>query len=334
MWGTLSDERKSLAFAIAAGPRQRSHSCVRIPRDSWPYLILSDSRFPNLVGQVPVFISSRYRVAWLCPQALGSLLVASYDSQVYGRDIGTRLHAGNSTHWIDYSGNFAVYPWQGPHRKHSHYCWNVFTETSLRKGHSADHIENSLSIVAQSLLWYVFTGLLSSNGRRLFLYAGWLEHVLRFLWLISSCMKQIRHNIFTCMGVRVTMIGFISTLVTISLNYNQYSAIADLHTLQFIVVHILGFSVSTSLLLATELNTETSTWDHYVVFLSFLVQSPLNLGNELRLLFTPPVYCSLPQLTTFSPPSKPSARTYRKHVTWSQSVAWRHCLRGNLFADP
>jgi hypothetical protein len=30
---------------------------------------------PNLEGQVPVFISPRNRVAWLYPQALGSLLV-------------------------------------------------------------------------------------------------------------------------------------------------------------------------------------------------------------------------------------------------------------------
>jgi hypothetical protein len=50
------------------------------------------------------------------------------------------------------------------------------------------------------------------------------------------------------------MIGFISTSVIISLNYNQYSAIADLHNLQFTVAHALGFSAFTSRLLATELN--------------------------------------------------------------------------------
>jgi hypothetical protein len=51
------------------------------------------------------------------------------------------------------------------------------------------------------------------------------------------------------------MIGFIGTSVTISLNYYQYSAIADLHTFQFTVTHALGFSVSTSRLLATALNS-------------------------------------------------------------------------------
>jgi hypothetical protein len=67
------------------------------------------------------------------------------------------------------------------------------------------------------------------------------------------------------------MIGFISTSLTIYFNYNQYSAIADLHTFQFTAAHALGFSVSTSRLLATYLNTETSTSNHYEVSLPFLV---------------------------------------------------------------
>jgi hypothetical protein len=32
MWGALSDERTGMPFTIAAGPRQRSHSWVRVPR--------------------------------------------------------------------------------------------------------------------------------------------------------------------------------------------------------------------------------------------------------------------------------------------------------------
>jgi hypothetical protein len=58
------------------------------------------------------------------------------------------------------------------------------------------------------------------------------------------------------------MIGFISTLVTISLNhiyYRQYSAIADLHTFQFTDAYAPGFPVFTSRLLATDLRTETIT---------------------------------------------------------------------------
>jgi hypothetical protein len=39
---------------------------------------------PNLVCQVPVFISPRNREAQIYPRALGSLSVSSYDSQGYG----------------------------------------------------------------------------------------------------------------------------------------------------------------------------------------------------------------------------------------------------------
>jgi hypothetical protein len=88
----LSDERMGLSCTIAAGPRQRSHSRVRVPRDSWPYFTVSDSRLPNLEGQVPVFMSPRNRMAQLYSQALGSLFVASYDSQGYGGGIRPRLH--------------------------------------------------------------------------------------------------------------------------------------------------------------------------------------------------------------------------------------------------
>jgi hypothetical protein len=47
------------------------------------------------------------------------------------------------------------------------------------------------------------------------------------------------------------MIGFIGTSLIICLNYNEYSAIVDLHTLQLTVAHALGFSVFTSRLLVT-----------------------------------------------------------------------------------
>jgi hypothetical protein len=64
-------------FAIAAGPHQRSHSRVRVPRGSRPYFTAQIRDSPNLEGQVPVFISPRNRVAHLYPQALGFLFVAS-----------------------------------------------------------------------------------------------------------------------------------------------------------------------------------------------------------------------------------------------------------------
>jgi hypothetical protein len=37
-----------LSFTLDAGPRQRSHSQVLVPWDSWPHFTVSDSRFPQL----------------------------------------------------------------------------------------------------------------------------------------------------------------------------------------------------------------------------------------------------------------------------------------------
>jgi hypothetical protein len=62
------------------------------------------------------------------------------------------------------------------------------------------------------------------------------------------------------------MIGFIGTSITSSYNRTYYSAISDLLNLQFNVAYALGFSVFTSRLLATDLNAETSTSNHYEIF--------------------------------------------------------------------
>jgi hypothetical protein len=70
------------------------------------------------------------------------------------------------------------------------------------------------------------------------------------------------------------MIGFIGTSITVVLNYNQYSGIANLQNLKFIVAHALGFSVATSRLVAMDLSTVTIISNNCKVFLPFLVQSP------------------------------------------------------------
>jgi hypothetical protein len=104
-----------------------------------------------------------------------------------------------------------------------------------------------------------------------------------FVWTLvffsEAGMTHCNFLVLSCVGwytwrewrVLVRIIGFISTLVTIFLNYiyyRQYSAIADLRTFQFTVAHALGFSVSTSCLLVTDLNTETINSDHSDGFLS------------------------------------------------------------------
>jgi hypothetical protein len=78
-----------LSYTIPAGPRQRSHSQVRVPRDSWPYFTVSDSRLPQAAEPGPcIFIPRLY------PQALGSIFVVSYNSQGYGGGIRPRYHTG------------------------------------------------------------------------------------------------------------------------------------------------------------------------------------------------------------------------------------------------
>jgi hypothetical protein len=88
----LSHKRMGLSFTIAVGPRQCSHSQIRVPRN---YILLTqiwDS--PNLEGKVLVFISPKNRVAQLYLQALSSLSVAPYDSLGYVEVIQPRLHTG------------------------------------------------------------------------------------------------------------------------------------------------------------------------------------------------------------------------------------------------
>jgi hypothetical protein len=48
MWGTISDERMGLLFAISAGPCPcwHSHSQVKVPWDSWLHFTASDLRLP------------------------------------------------------------------------------------------------------------------------------------------------------------------------------------------------------------------------------------------------------------------------------------------------
>jgi hypothetical protein len=88
MWGTLSDERTSLPFTIAA----ESESCA-----THDHILLSQIQdSSNLEGQVPIFISHRNRVGQLYPQALGSLFIASYNLQGYSGGIQTCHHEGST----------------------------------------------------------------------------------------------------------------------------------------------------------------------------------------------------------------------------------------------
>jgi hypothetical protein len=82
MRGALSDERTDQPFTVAAGLRQRSHFWVRVSRDSCPQ--------PGGAGRR--IYTPQEQGSPLYPQALGSLLLASYDLQGYCGGIRTRLH--------------------------------------------------------------------------------------------------------------------------------------------------------------------------------------------------------------------------------------------------
>jgi hypothetical protein len=87
-----SDKRPGLSFTAAGGPRQCSHSRVRVPRDDHT---LSDSRLSQPGGPGPhIYIPQEQGGPVIPPSTLGSLFVASYDSQGYGGGIRTRLHKG------------------------------------------------------------------------------------------------------------------------------------------------------------------------------------------------------------------------------------------------
>jgi hypothetical protein len=70
----------------------------------------------------------------------------------------------------------------------------------------------------------------------------------------------------------------------------KYGIITDLHNFQFTAAPALGLSVFTSCLLATDLNIESSTSNHYEVSLLFRLQSLWNLGNKNSSGLTPPAY--------------------------------------------
>jgi hypothetical protein len=86
MWAALSN----LPFTVAAGPRQRSQSLVRVPLMTIFYCLRFETPpLPNLEGHVPVFKPPRNKVAKLYSQAPGSLSVAFYDSRGFGGGIRT-----------------------------------------------------------------------------------------------------------------------------------------------------------------------------------------------------------------------------------------------------
>jgi hypothetical protein len=60
-----------LSFTIAAEPRQRSHSQVLVPRDSWPHFTVSDSRLPQPRGTGPLIYIPQEQDSAVMPLGTG-----------------------------------------------------------------------------------------------------------------------------------------------------------------------------------------------------------------------------------------------------------------------
>jgi hypothetical protein len=135
-----------LSFTIPAGPRQCSHSQIRVPRDSRSDFTVLDSRLPQPGGPGPRINTARggggggggrggrragaaaggpghvliqhpppppppNRLAQLCTQALHYIFVATYDSQGYGEGLQTCLHMRSG--FVETLNNLYVYLYYG-----------------------------------------------------------------------------------------------------------------------------------------------------------------------------------------------------------------------------
>jgi hypothetical protein len=74
-----------LSFTIVAGPRQRSHSQVRVSRDSWPYFTNSDLRLlqpggPGPPGTGCPSYTPRYRLPFPSPPATRRATVEVFET--------------------------------------------------------------------------------------------------------------------------------------------------------------------------------------------------------------------------------------------------------------
>jgi hypothetical protein len=139
------------------------------------------------------------------------------------------------------------------------------------------------------------------------------------------------------------MIEFISSLATDSLNHTSIQRYRWFAHFPVTAAHALGFQVFTSRLLATDLNIQTSTSNHYEVFLQFRLQSLWNLRSKnssglnrtaYNLLVTAPeLILSLSVILGISLHSRGMNNT-ENTSRGLYSLLWRDCLRRSVFTEP
>jgi hypothetical protein len=105
-WGALCDERTGLSFTIAAGPRQLSHSRVRVPRHSRPYFALSDSRIPQPGGSGPRIYVPQEQGGPLLPPGTKCLLnIQLHGAEPFLRSRKFCSYSRTSQHFIELEGS-------------------------------------------------------------------------------------------------------------------------------------------------------------------------------------------------------------------------------------
>jgi hypothetical protein len=110
MLDALSDERTCL---IAAGPRQRSHSRVRVPWYSWSYFTVSDYRL--LFCRLLWIAGLRWRYSTPPPHGIECVFIWKAGARGSVVGWGTMLQAGRSRDRIPMRWIFSIYLIFQPH---------------------------------------------------------------------------------------------------------------------------------------------------------------------------------------------------------------------------
>jgi hypothetical protein len=135
LWGVLSDERTGLSFVYAAGLCPRSLFWARVPWYLRPYFTGSDLR----------------------------LFVTSYDSQGHGGGIRPRLYMEAELRTTELL-NYSLYSLGTDYPQKTHQLLSNGYHVLLSGMSTHALPNNGCPVVAHTLLWYVFSGLLPSSA--------------------------------------------------------------------------------------------------------------------------------------------------------------------------
>jgi hypothetical protein len=137
-----------LSFTIAAGSRQRTHSQVRVPRDSQPHFVVSDSRLPQPGGSGPrIYISQEQREP-VMPSDTGLLFSSSPTARRATRDILNPPQISLNCRANCLQDNSSALTTQKTQRLCC--CRDVFTAPLYSNGRRADHIEMTVLLLSHS----------------------------------------------------------------------------------------------------------------------------------------------------------------------------------------